>query len=260
VTTYRELAPPAPLSHWVTCGWVSRRPGGARILPDGCVDLVWTGRRLIVAGPATTASLSTDAPGVPKVGVRFRVGAAAAALGVPASELRDANPDAADVLGADVADRVAAAGDSPERVLAELTGAVAARLRDAGPADPLVRAAARSLAVPGTSVRSVADRLALSERQLRRRFEVAVGYGPKVLARVLRLQRFLALATSAASAEVSLSRLAFDAGYADQAHLARECGALAGVPPSVILAERRSPAGEAALRLRGVGWERTRLP
>ena len=34
----------------------------------------------------------------------------------------------------------------------------------------------------------------VSERQLRRRFVDAVGYGPKTLARVLRFQRFLALA------------------------------------------------------------------
>ncbi len=37
--------------------------------------------------------------------------------------------------------------------------------------------------------------LGVSERQLRRRFEDAVGYGPKTLARVLRFQRFLALAS-----------------------------------------------------------------
>ena len=244
MSTYRELPPPAALSDWVTCAWVSERPGGARILPDGCADVVWTGRRLIVAGPATASHLSTDAPGEPKAGVRFRVGAAGAALGLPASELRDANPPADDVLGPETAGRVEAVGDDPERVLRELTGAVAARLRDAPPADPLVRAAARSLAVPGARVRSVADRLGVSERHLRRRFESAVGYGPKVLARVLRLQRFLQLSEQ----DSGLARLAADAGYSDQAHLARECSALTGLTPGALLAERRSPAGDAELR------------
>jgi AraC-like DNA-binding protein len=244
VSTYRELPPPAALSDWVTCAWVSERPGGARILPDGCADVVWTGRRLIVAGPATGSHGSTDAPGVPKAGVRFRVGAAGAALGLPASELRDANPLADDVLGPEVAGRVEAVGDDPERVLMELTGAVAARLRDAPPADPLVRAAARSLAVPGTRVRSVAERLGVSERHLRRRFEVAVGYGPKVLARVLRLQRFLQLAGQ----DSGLARLAADAGYSDQAHLTRECAALTGLTPGALLVEKRGPAGDAELR------------
>ena len=250
MTTYRELPPPAPLADWVACGWVSQRPGGARILPDGCVDLVWTGRRLIVAGPATASHMATDAPGAPKVGVRFRVGAAGAALGVPASELVDANPPAEDVVGRSVADRVAAVADDPERALMELTAFVAERLRSAPPADPLVRQAARELAAPDARVSSVAWGLGLSERQLRRRFDAAVGYAPKTLARVLRLQRFLTLVRApAAGADTGggLARLAADAGYADQAHLTRECVDLTGVAPTALLAEGRAPAGEREL-------------
>jgi AraC-like DNA-binding protein len=80
----------------------------------------------------------------------------------------------------------------------------------------------------------------MSERQLRRRFERSVGYGPRTLRRVLRFQRFLA----AAQGGGSLARIAADAGYADQAHLARDCGRLAGLTPSALLAEGASPAGE----------------
>ena len=64
----------------------------------------------------------------------------------------------------------------------------------AAPLDPLARAAALGLARPGARVADLAVALGLSERQLRRRFVDAVGYGPKTLARVLRFQRFLALA------------------------------------------------------------------
>ena len=81
-------------------------------------------------------------------------------------------------------------------------------------------------------VRSLARELALSERQLRRRFEAAVGYGPKRLARVLRLTRALA----AAYAGEELGRVAADAGYADQAHFTNDCRSLAGVAPSALLA------------------------
>jgi AraC-like DNA-binding protein len=230
VSTYRELPPPAVLADWVCCAWVSSRSGGARILPDGCVDLVWTGRRLIVAGPATESHMATEAPGATKVGVRFRVGAAGAALGMPASELRDENPHAAEVLPAPVVQRIASSGSDPERMLMALTGAVSARLRDAEPADPLVRAAARALVAPDARVRTVAERLGLSERQLRRRFHAAAGYGPKTLQRVLRFRRFLA------GGEPDLARAALDAGYADQSHLTRECVRLAGRTPTALLA------------------------
>ena len=82
--------------------------------------------------------------------------------------------------------------------------------------------------------------LGIGDRQLRRRFADAVGYGPKTLERILRFQRFLTLAIH----EADLARLALDAGYADQAHLTRECTRLAGLPPAQLLAEGAGPAGE----------------
>jgi AraC-like DNA-binding protein len=42
----------------------------------------------------------------------------------------------------------------------------------------------------------------------------------------------------------ALSRLAAEAGYADQAHLTRECGRLSGLSPAALLATGASPAGE----------------
>jgi hypothetical protein len=84
--TYRESAPPPEIASHVACLWW-RTDAPPRILPDGCADLVWTGADLIVAGPATRAVLPEVPPAEPKLGVRFRVGAAGAALGLPAGEL-----------------------------------------------------------------------------------------------------------------------------------------------------------------------------
>ncbi|NED34808.1 helix-turn-helix domain-containing protein, partial [Streptomyces sp. SID8499] len=63
-------------------------------------------------------------------------------------------------------------------------------------------------------------------RTLHRRALAAFGYGPKTLARVLRLQRALRLAR----AGVPYAACAARAGYADQAHLARDVKELAGRP------------------------------
>ena len=93
-------------------------------------------------------------------------------------------------------------------------GAAVARLRD-----------------PRARVHALAPELGVSTRQLRRRFESAVGYGPKRLARVLRLER--ALATARAGQELAWA--AVDAGYADQAHFGNDCRALAGISPSMLL-------------------------
>jgi AraC-like DNA-binding protein len=59
----------------------------------------------------------------------------------------------------------------------------------------------------------------------------AFGYGPKTLARVLRLQRALRLAR----AGVPFAETAVRAGFADQAHLARDVKDLTGVPLRVLL-------------------------
>ncbi|NGO71435.1 helix-turn-helix transcriptional regulator, partial [Streptomyces boncukensis] len=76
----------------------------------------------------------------------------------------------------------------------------------------------------GCSVREVAREVGLSERQLHRRCLHAFGYGAKTLDRVLRMRRALALAEGG----TPLSETAVRAGYADQAHLAREVRSLAG--------------------------------
>jgi AraC-like DNA-binding protein len=227
---YRELAPPVDVAEAVACVWTSVSSGGM-ILPDGCVDLVWRGDGLIVAGPATRAARAGVPAGTPVFGVRFRMGVASAGLGVPATEFADLSVDAEEVLGRGVAERVADGG------LPALLAIVRERLQ---PVDPLARAAALAMADPQTRVAELGDAFGLSERQLRRRFLDAVGYGPKTLARVLRFQHFLQLARP----DGDLARLALDAGYADQAHLTREARRLSGRTPGELVTSGAGAAGE----------------
>src|SRR3954466_12936254 len=105
---YRELPAPARPAPHVACLWLrdaEAAPRVHRVVPDACADVVWVqGDRLVVAGPATRPVLSegpaASAPGgAAAAGVRFRVGAAGSALGVPAGELLDATVDLDDVWG-----------------------------------------------------------------------------------------------------------------------------------------------------------------
>ena len=209
---YRELPTAGPL---LACLWTNEGgPRIHRILPDACADIVSVKGRLFVAGPATCAHLTTV--GGATFGVRFRIGAAGAALGLPAAELLDLRVPLEDVWG-----------EAPE--VASVHELARAVLERGGSADPLVRAAATG--TPRSAI-------GIGDRQLRRRFLDAVGYGPKTLERILRFQRFLMLDGT------DLARRALDAGYADQAHLTRECTRLAGLPPAALLAEGAGPAGE----------------
>jgi AraC-like DNA-binding protein len=239
---YRELAPARELAGDVACVWFDDRlrpPASARtqlVLPDGCIDIIWThGRAPTIAGPATVPVVAQRVPDAPVLGIRFRPGRAPAFLGMPADALLNASIDLSDVWGDD-AERLAEALDRTESVadgLRVLEAAVLQRRADA--VDPLVSAAVEHLnGSPEAHVSQLGDSLGISERQLLRRFQAAVGYGPKVLGRVLRFQRFLRLLYEPRLQSWDLARLAAEAGYADHAHLTRECVRLAGTQPSTL--------------------------
>jgi len=222
---YRERPAPGALD----CLWV-RVVGedGERtdVLPDACSDLIWrAGRGAFVAGPDTGPVAVESVPGAVLLGIRFRPGAGGAALGLPLSELRDRRVDLAEL---DTALAAELHGGLEPREAARILERVACELADA-PADRAVTAAVARLADPAARVEALADELGLSERQLRRRFHAAAGYGPKTLHRVLRFRRFLA------GPRDDLARAALEAGYADQPHLAREVAQLAGTTPSRLI-------------------------
>lgn len=219
----------------------ARVPGpgavGYPVLPDGCMDLLWTDGRLIVAGPDTRAHDATDSPGAVFAGVRFAPGTGPALLGVPAHELRDRRVPLAELWSGarELAERVS---EAPDRAAA-LEELALRRAAEAGPSDPLMRAVAAELDA-GRTVAGAADLVGLSARQLHRRSLDAFGYGPKTLARVLRLQRALALVREG----TPFAAAAHASGCADQAHLARETRELAGMTLSAyasLAAKRDTP-------------------
>ena len=233
--TYVEHLIVSPL---ICCTWEQRTdvPFDQLVVPDACVDVIWSGDRLTIAGPDTRARRVELASGACLVGVRLRPGVAGAALGLPAGELRDEAPDASEVLGRAAVDRLLDelhTGDDPHAILSRAIAGGA----DCAP-DPVVRAALAALDRPGARVAAVAEELGLSARQLQRRVADAVGYGPKLLARVLRFRRLQALALS----KPALVDLALDAGYADQAHMTAEVTRLAGLTPVRFLKDRTPTA------------------
>jgi AraC-like DNA-binding protein len=247
--THREFRTPAPLAGLVECGWVSRtgadEPGGARdVLPDGCMDLIWTGDGVIVAGPDTAPHPARRVPGTVLVGLRFAPGRLPGLLGVPAAALRDRRTPLADVLGA----RPAARHRGPDPVTdargaAALLTDLVTGLPGPGPERAAAELAARIGA--GSGVAATADALGCTTRTLHRRCLEAFGYGPSVLRRVLRFRRAVALL----HAGVTPAEVAARAGYADQPHLSREVRALGGVAPGQLGANRSTvkPSGSSTL-------------
>ncbi len=237
---YDERLPWPALAARVRTVWVQRTgaaPVLQRNLPTGGVELkcpIGAPPRLV--GPLTQAKTEILPPNLTMVGVRFWPGAAAPLLGLPADELVDQIVPFGDGWGGapDLPARLAAA-PGPEAALQLLQHDLVRRLADTPPPDPLVATAVRRL-MPWrpTGIGPLTGDLAISESQLRRRFLAEVGIAPKPLQRTLRFQGYLALAQAATSGR-RVADLAAEVGYADHAHLGRECQRLTGLTPCELL-------------------------
>jgi AraC-like DNA-binding protein len=232
--------------HGVRCVWLSaaERAEPARIVPDACMDVIWNGETLLLAGPDTRAVWTERRPGRHVLGVRFQPGHGARLIDAPADALRNARAPL-DAWWGDAARRLSddlAAEPAPRRALGLLERAVASACLRAAPHDALVDAVVRELANDAPAhVATLARRFGVSERQLLRRCNAQLGYGPKFCLRVLRFQRFMRALR--ASPSRTLVELALEAGYADQAHLGHEVAELCGATPGDLRAEAEA-AGE----------------
>lgn len=242
---YREWNPVGDLSDHLSCIWVNDLTASSvkeyHVVPDACVDILWTGSGLYVAGPDTHPVLERVRPGTIIAGVRFRPGAAYPWLGVPLSEILNSRVALTEfwIEGGMIAEYVSAAPDSMAATIV-LQERLRARLVQVGQADRQIAflrnaAAAKFKDSDLNSVQDLARRMGVSERTLRRRCIDVFGYGFKTLQRIVRFQRFFRLATL--SPDTNLAGLALEAGFADQPHMSREVRRLCAVKPLDLIAQ-----------------------
>jgi len=221
---YREIAPSARVRPFVDCFWAwetGGEPSPHRVLPDGCIDFLFSIRSspegeeldLRVIGPMTRYLDVSRANLRLVVGLRFRPAGALPFLEAPASELVDRRPSLEELTGAEglaLRERLAGARTVSERARVLETHLVE-RLERGGRRDELVEQVVRQMYEAGgaLSVSSLVADTGLGARQLRRRFESAVGLTPKSLLRIVRLQKVLR--TARQRPKVDWARLAVEA-------------------------------------------------
>ncbi|RPA12971.1 AraC family transcriptional regulator [Gordonia sp. OPL2] len=188
------------------------------------MDLIWTGREVLIAGPDTVPYRHRSRGPETMVGLRLPPGTVPVVLGVPADVLRDRRVTLDDIWTPGRARRwgdLLAAADDPAAVLREL-----ASIRT-WEAPAWLGAAAAALGA-GHRIDECADRLSMTPRTLHRQSSRYFGYGPKTLQRILRMRAALDDLT----AGVDPADVAAWHGYADQPHLHREVVALTGRTPA----------------------------
>ena len=244
--SYVERPPLPELAGVVRTVWIQRTGEAAyvqRHLPTGGVEIHFPiGGHPQLVGPLTGPEIEVIPAHTTLVGVRFQPGAAPP-LPTALDDLVDQRLVLAELWGS-LVDRlveVMASARTPERALIILQAHLLQEFRRAVRVDRLVSEAVKVLMPWHTvDIGALAAHLSLSASQLRRRCLHAVGVSPKVLQRTLRFQGFLALAQAGATATGrrgadGIAGLAVDVGYADQAHLSRECIRLTGLTPRQLL-------------------------
>ena len=238
---YRAIAAADEVARWVSSSWSETLTDDSHldgVHPDGSIDIVWDGTALAVFGPRTRS----EAPREPRtgtvVGIRLRAGSTRAVLGEAAIALADRTVPLETLWGS--TERTATLrleGCDPGQAMSALCSVITERARGLmrGPDQLIPRVV--ELAGFQRTVRDIANEVGLSERQLFRRCVDEIGYGPKHLVCVLRLQRLLGLARRLPNA--SLAGLAAASGYTDQSHMSRECRALTGVTPAALVRSQR---------------------
>lgn len=224
---YAEWAPPSEVANLVEACWrVDGQVGHAlRVLADSCTDLIALddrASRVLFVGPMTRADLTRlQAPTT--VGLRLRPGVYVDVAGTGAGlralrdrELVAANPHPTDDAAAGL---LAFLGDSAERTHHhDLVDRLLALMRSRGPG-------------------RLADcyrEVGVSERTAQRLFDTYVGLTPRQCSRVL---RHIGVGRRLRSGVDSIAELAAEHGYADQPHLTRDFGALAGIQPARFVGE-----------------------
>jgi len=229
---YAETLPAPALRGVVRRLWTYRAPhvpaAPVQVLPDGCVDLIWDGQRLFVAGPDPIAMEATLAPGAHLTGVRLAPGAARAVLGLPLHEITGQRVAIEDLWGRPGATLEAGLQRAADPTAVLLT---AIACREPAPDRTMAHLFARLASGDAPRVAVLALELGSSERGLRRRCQEHFGYGAKTLDRILRLQRWLACAHRSRT----LTDAALAAGYADAAHLVHDARQLTGLAPGELV-------------------------
>lgn len=247
---YTERAPCAALQPYVESFWSRSGQAGAaaapghRVLPDGCLDIVfnfsepaaWCGA---VVGTMTRALVVVPARREDFLGVRFRPGKARAFLRPPADEFTDRAVVLADAWGREGAELEGRLGSMPSLRARRgaLENVLLRRVAQAPPADAALDAIIETVQRDrgAVSVRQLSDAAGWSRQHLARKFNEAVGIGPKLFCRVVRFRR---LVENARARRLGWAEAAAEFGYFDQPHLIADFKELAGITPTQFFATR----------------------
>ncbi len=250
---YVEVSPEPTLAGRIECLW-SIEIGAdddlapRRVFPDGCIELIvklgpswlWRGEKgefveqpqVFFVGQLVEPLWLRPAANSRTWAARMRPGGAFGLLGDHLDVSLGAVVPLERVWSSDAAALASAMRTAPPDAQAVVfQAALRSRAAQAAQAHPAVRAAVDAIveARGMVTIASLAAASGWSERQFTRRFAREVGCHPRQLARTVRFQHLLKLIGD--DPRIDWAGLAWDSGFADQAHLIREFRRFTGATP-----------------------------
>lgn len=234
-STFTIRRPAAGLAHYVSQYWLSLNNTSPvyAALPDGCLDLVievtTNGYRSWIYGSTTRPTAIPCRAGTHYLGIRFRPGQSRHFIDAAAQEITDGREDLRTLMR--FPSQRVAAHIATEALFDELDEILIEALRRAPPIESYIDGIVRHIDAQhgDTRIDDVAARFSKSRRQMERAFLQTVGVPLKFFCMISRLRHAAELITHPTSR--SLTGIAHDAGYSDQAHMTRDFTRLAGVSP-----------------------------
>lgn len=223
------------LSRFISQYWLSLNSSASlyTALPDGCVDLVFevtaNDCRSWVYGTTTRRTDIACTPGSHYLGIRFQPGQSRHFINAAAHEITDCHTDLQALMqfpAEIIATRIATT-----TLFDELDVILSAVLCHSPPVVSYIDHVIQHVETHHGLMRvdDVASQFGKSRRQMERAFLHTVGVPLKLFCMISRLRHAAALIVHPSAR--SLSTVALDAGYSDQAHMTRDFVRLAGTSP-----------------------------
>jgi AraC-like DNA-binding protein len=244
--TYHEYLPSPALSPYVACYWTLDYTAASlqqplhRILPDGCVDIIFNlkVRDASTSGFITGLMSSYEAMRLMQdqslFGIRFFAESVRPFIHYPASEFREGPVFLEEAWGLDVNqlnEEMVTAMDSAHRMDLVERFLIGILGQNNVCSEPLLEHGMQYLyAAKGRiTVRALAEKLNYSERTIRRAFQKELGVSPKEMSEIIRFQNLLQELHQANRNR--FPDIAAQYGYYDQPHFINNFRRLYGMSP-----------------------------
>ncbi|WP_082232786.1 AraC family transcriptional regulator [Halobacillus massiliensis] len=251
---YREYAPNPMLHQYVACYWslnyyASKKEKIHRILPDGCVDIIFDltapslSKAAFVTGLMTRFEVINFTSNQELFGIRFFSNYSRSFIKYPAQNLTGYQVFLEDIWGKEAlpfTQEVMDAQGMKEKIeVVEVKLMSLLNKKRSLPSLDLLQAGLQYIyeGRGGKPIQSLSRELNYSERSIRRAFKEELGVSPKEFSRIVRFQSLLKELYHHPQEE--FLKIALKYGYYDQAHFINEFKQFYGMVPSRVFPHRK---------------------